>query len=334
MTPFSARAASFLAILLLLFFAGCSRVAVEWTASENEIRGVASGPPGAAFIVFAGAPNGPNAVRSKPSIWSTVGPGLQQTTPAAIVGRTLFDSNGAAKITIPRGSIPAGGALIQGVAHPEGKPLSPIAVSDCMSVSRNDGRLSIRPHVVSVLLSPIWWRIGIVAAIVAACIFLRRVRFPGVGVRRRVSRVVGLLVAFGFGATLLVVCGRRLLGSIDDAARSLFQRPVRATPADPVDRVSTEGLSDLVANADLKAQPGEPINLVSRTPAPEPEGDLCQAAWMLWPRPVRLVRLADQPTIGPGVYLVFGEAPPAPGATLLHRNRAGSLFAVPGAESR
>jgi hypothetical protein len=260
-----------------------------------------------------------------PSIWTTVGPDKPYLPGGIEVARAPLDENGDGRLAIKVGALPADVVLVQTVALSPEVPARALAVSDCMAVSRKDGALTIRPHVVEVLLSPIWWRIGAVAALVVVGILLRRSRIPGV-------RWATLVLALAAAAWLLVERGRAprntvlsldspnpfLPNDLDEGRRKV----------DPLDRITRPGFHELVTGAREAGAGAGTISIVLPSIQWESVRDAWQAQWLLWPRHVEILPPETDPWARRGVYLTFDAGPKKPGAHVLYKNQAGCLWSI------
>jgi hypothetical protein len=320
-------AAAALAVVAL-FAGGCSRLAVEWSAGDEEITFVARGPAEAGVVlVLAGPPNGPHTMPGDPSIWTTVGPDKPRRPGGVEVARAAFDANGVARASI-KAAPGVAEVLVQAVALSRTETGRAIAVSDCVAVSREDGRLVIRPHWREVVLSPVWWSFAAAAGLFAAGFLLRRLRIPWARLRP-----LGLAAALA-GAAFLALARVRApadatSGPWPDPALPLVRAGVPPPASDdPVDRVTRPGFRQLVEGVRSHAPAGATISILPAGFEGPTWADSWQAAWLLWPRAIDVLAPGTDPFERRGVYLTLDGGPKKAGARILFRNAAGCLWAV------
>jgi hypothetical protein len=333
MRPVFARTTAILCALLLSGCGRSTRVPVEWTATPDEIRAVVSGPPEGILEFWAGSPNGPNVIRGHPHVWSTVGPGRNQTTPGTKVASSVFDASGAARASFPRLPIPPGSTLLQGVVLAKERAFQPVAVTDCMIVTWTDSSISVRPHRDEVFRSAVWGSLVAVAAIACACAALRRIALPA---RRRKA---GLVLLFAGAACLavprIIAPDIHRTGGPDQPEPIFPPRSIaEPDPPDPIDRMTVPGFHELVRRADSMVPAQERITIVPQAINHPSRMASWQAAWLLWPHPARVSEEDPDPFRMRGVYLTFDEGPSRPGARVIWKNEAGCVWALEEPEGR
>jgi hypothetical protein len=314
--------------------AACSPLEVEWTAGAEELGVAAHGPPDATLIVLAGLPSEPHTIPGEPSLWTTVGPDRAGQAPNVEVARVVFDAGGNARASIKVGPLPADVVLVQAVVLTPQTPIPRfVAVSGCMAVSRKDGRLTIRPHVVEVLLSPIWWRIGAVLALVALGVALRRIPASALGSRWIWLPALFLAAAFLLQARLRAPPDEALWldapppflpNSIDERRRNM----------DPLDRVTRSGFRELVNGVRDAMTEADAVAILPASAEWASRRDAWQAQWLLWPRKTEMLEPGTDPFARRGLYLTFDAGPARPGARVRFKNRAGCLWFLEAGEPK
>lgn len=327
MSPLTPR--SLLLAALAIACAGCSPLTVEWTPSPGEVSLVARGPRDAAvLLVLAGPPNGPHIMPGDPSIWTTVGPDKPSGKGGIEVARVPFDADGVARATIKAEPGGPDHVLVQAVALSKTETGRAIAVSECVAISRKDGVLSVRPHVVDALLSPVWWSFGAVAALVAAGFLLRRVRLPWGKIRSALVAAV-LIAAAAFLSFRASAPPNATSGPWPDPPLPLLPRGLPLPEVrDPLDRVTRPGFRELVEGVRAHAPPGTTVDVLPHSIDDRAWMDAWQAAWLLWPKPVRVHLPGADPWASRGLYLTLDAGPTRAGARVLFKNKAGCLWAV------
>jgi hypothetical protein len=317
-----------LAGTLALLCAGCSKLEVEWTPGAGEVSFVAHGPKDAELLVIAGPPDGPHVMPGGDlSLWTTVGAAKAGST-GVVVAQVPFDEHGVARGVLRDGSGVPGAIVVQAVAVARTGYKSPLAVSSCVAVSREDGRLRIRPHAVEVLSSPAGWTLGGALAAVALGIVLRRVRVPW-GKLRPVTTVLVLLAA-GFLFSLRILASANAVGAGSSAPPLPLVRRGRPTfaEADPLDRVTRSGMRALLDGVRAAAPAGDVVRIVPAAWEASAWALPLQAAWLLWPIRTEFVERGTERARRRGVFLTFDAVLKRPGARVLFENAVGSLWSA------
>jgi hypothetical protein len=327
MKPSSVSPIGLLSVALLVC-SGCSRVAVEWTPGPEEVELVAKGPKDAVLLVLAGPPNGPHTMPGNPKIWTTVGPDKPWAPGGLEVTRVPFDSTGTARAKIPAGPLGNEPVLVQAVALSATEAGRALAVSDCVVVFRKDGAVVVRPHLLHVARSPVWWTLGGALALVVLGVLARRVRLPW----RRVS-VVALPLVLLAAAWLVWLRARAPAdatpGPWPDPSLPLISRRLPLPPVkDPVDRVTRPGFRAFLDGVRENAPPGETISILPAATEGPTWHDAWQAAWMLWPVRAVVLDPKTDPWASRGLYLTLDDGPKRPGARVLFKNGAACLWRV------
>jgi hypothetical protein len=327
LSPFTFAILGFVALS-----AGCSRLSVDWMPKPHEIAITAHGFTNADLLILAGSPSGPMLRRETPEVWATIGPvpggsGIE-------IARVQFDETGIARVTVADTQLPAGKTLIQALAIARDETRRAMAVSDCMTVTWNDGVPSLRHHALDVLTSPVAVRLLGVAALVLACFLLRRLEVEAPFGRGPRLAVVFLVAAFLFLSRL--VPSEHSDGAGPTEPPPLWPRPVPAEKEglDPLDRVATPGFRELVDNVRTKVPAAAPIAILPAGDSGEAYRDAWQTAWLVWPHRTEVLRHDADPFARRGVYVILGQGPKARSVGVLFRNQAGSVWSIEEGEPR
>jgi hypothetical protein len=324
------RAASLLTLAILLSAAGCSRLEVEWTGTPDGLEVTARGFTNADLIVIAGNPSTPQLRRSVPEVWTTIGPTPQ--VPEIHVSQVPFDEHGVARTKVPLERLKLSGTLVQALAIAHAAEWTPIGVSACKAVRIEDGVPVARSHALEVLSSRTGPRLLAIAALILACVLLRRL-----DIRAGAGRGPAIAALFLFAGYLLLAraapSSRHDVWYEAEPVPPIFPPRVSSAQAaqDPLDRVSRPGFRELVEHARAQVPAGSAVAILPASDSGPAQRDAWQASWHVWPRDARILKVGDDPLASRGHYLLIGESrrDAGPNVRVLFANEAGAVWFVP-----